>query len=77
MYAPLTRPDRCDHEGRVAFVEVLRGVNDPRENLLNELAWVRRRLVVEQTFGVPPQYMPGRLADLFDRAETCLAESAS
>ncbi len=68
-----TRPDQIDDEGQVALREALNG-SSGRENLLNELAWVRRRLGVEARTGLPPQYTMAQLAQLFDRAETYIAD---
>ncbi len=67
-----TLPDRDDREGQAALREARAGSSE-RENLLNELAWVRRRLRVEAEFGWPPQYTETQLANLLDHAETYIA----
>ena len=67
-----TLPDRNDREGQAALREAKAG-NSERENLLNELAWARRRLRVEAELGIPPMYTETQLANLLNHAETYIA----
>ena len=69
----LTQPDHADYEGMVAQREASVG-SSGREILLNEMAWVQRRLVLEAQLGIPPKYTANQLAGLLDRAETYIAE---